>query len=482
VAAWQGMTWQRELFGPGLDAYDPYASVRSYRPAPPQAPAGLPPLAPLPPAAQPIVQRVQPPAPSRSDQATRLAQDIAYGHSDWERAGQAVMGSGKFEDASGLRRAGAVAGGVALGTLALASWIPGFNVFKPAQAARAARAFGQGAATGARAGKGIVRSGMDEARSLETKRVRQIAANKAQAAGPSSPAPGYSPSRAESILSDPRLRTPPPRLQGIPADGFDNSEPTRNFARSIFERQGFFKPAQIVDEPTAELLRADPNYIPLFRGIYDRDAARQIVTSYAIDMPSGPVHTMYGLNGTGSYWGGPSIASGYAGAGYSNPGVMVEAFLPKGAKILDPSLPSGKKIIDDFARSSYHDFGAYAAALGYDVISHMGVYTVLNRSVLIFGTKAIDVSNWVMPAIDVAASRNPDEIIFNLIRGMRTSGNLRTLDLTSRPDSAITGLPAGFPLGPPSSSGLPRPRPRPKPTNPPNDPYRPPRPPVRGWD
>jgi hypothetical protein len=187
VATWQGMTWQRELFGPGLDAYDPYASVRSDRPAPPQAPAGLPPLAPLPTAAQPIVQRVQPPAPSRSDQATRLAQDIAYGHSDWERAGQAVLGSGKFEDASGLRRAGAVAGGVALGTLALASWIPGFNVFKPAQAARAARAFSQGAATGARAGTGIVRSGMDEARTLEQSRRAQKAADKAARAAPAEP-------------------------------------------------------------------------------------------------------------------------------------------------------------------------------------------------------------------------------------------------------------------------------------------------------
>jgi hypothetical protein len=181
VATWQGMTWQRELFGPGLDAYDPYASVRSDRPAPPQAPAGLPPLAPLPTAAQPIVQRVQPPAPSRSDQATRLAQDIAYGHSDWERAGQAVLGSGKFEDASGLRRAGAFVGGAALGTLALASWIPGFNVFKPAQAARAARAFGQGAARGADTGTitGALRTGYRDAAELERQRRAAVAARKA---------------------------------------------------------------------------------------------------------------------------------------------------------------------------------------------------------------------------------------------------------------------------------------------------------------
>ena len=187
-------TWRQVLEG----SYDPFTQRRPGHPIGPPLPPvtqvaapAAPPLAPLPPIAEPIAQAVQP-GPTRGEQAARLAQDIAYGRSDWERAGQAVLGSGQYEDASGLRRAGAVAGGVALGTLALASWIPGFNVFKPAQAARAARAFGQGAAEGARAGTGVVRGGWDAASDLERARRAQKAAEKAALAAPAEP-PGPRP-------------------------------------------------------------------------------------------------------------------------------------------------------------------------------------------------------------------------------------------------------------------------------------------------
>ena len=182
-------TWRQVLEG----SYDPFTQRRPGHPIGPplppvtQAPApAAPPLAPLPPIAEPIAQAVQP-GPTRGEQAARLAQDIAYGRSDWERAGQAVLGSGQYEDASGLRRTGAVLGGVALGGLALASWIPGFNVFKPAQAARAARAFGQGAAEGARAGTGVVRGGWDAASDLERARRAQKAAEKAGSSSQVSP-------------------------------------------------------------------------------------------------------------------------------------------------------------------------------------------------------------------------------------------------------------------------------------------------------
>jgi hypothetical protein len=146
-----------------LISADISAAGQSVVPAPEPIAPELPPVEP-PAAAMPEA------GPSRADQAARFAQDVAYGRSDWERAGQALAGEGRFEEASGLRRTGAVLGGVGLGTLALASWIPGFNVFKPAQAARAARAFGTGAAEGARAGTGIVRGGWDAASDLEQAR------------------------------------------------------------------------------------------------------------------------------------------------------------------------------------------------------------------------------------------------------------------------------------------------------------------------
>jgi len=166
------MNWQDILFQP---------------PAPPTGPAAVsqpvyqdPLLPPLPTVAY---QQPVEPDPRQVNMATQLARDIAYGHSDWQRSGQAILGSGKFEDASAARRVGAAAGGAALGSLALLSWIPGFNVFKPAQAARAARAFGQGAAAGGRAGTGVLRGGWDEAAELEKGRRAAKAAEKAGRVG-----------------------------------------------------------------------------------------------------------------------------------------------------------------------------------------------------------------------------------------------------------------------------------------------------------
>jgi hypothetical protein len=116
---------------------------------------------------------------SRAEAAADFAHDVAYGRSDWQRAGRAIVGSDQYEDASAGRRAAAVVGGVALGGLALASWIPGFNVFKPAQAARAARAFGAGAEAAGQAGKSMVAGGYRQAREVERQRKAAIAAKKA---------------------------------------------------------------------------------------------------------------------------------------------------------------------------------------------------------------------------------------------------------------------------------------------------------------
>ena len=158
-----------------LISADISAAGQSVAPAPEPIAPELPPVQPASfPAPAP-----EPAGPSRADQAARFAQDVAYGHSDWERAGQALSGQGRFEEASGLRRTGAVLGGVGLGTLALASWIPGFNVFKPAQAARAARAFGTGASAGRAAGGSALRGGWDAASDLERSRVAAKRAKRA---------------------------------------------------------------------------------------------------------------------------------------------------------------------------------------------------------------------------------------------------------------------------------------------------------------
>jgi hypothetical protein len=189
MATWRGLNWQRSMYGPATPSgipdpfaysYDPFAIERSL-------PRDLP-LTALPepvqlasaPTVEPLSYTVpQETGPSKADQAAQFARDVAYGESDWKRAGSAISGSGQYADASAARRAAAASGGILLGSLALASWIPGFNVFKPAQAARAARAFGTGAELAASSGRSMIRGGYLEAKEVERQRRAAVAAKKA---------------------------------------------------------------------------------------------------------------------------------------------------------------------------------------------------------------------------------------------------------------------------------------------------------------
>lgn len=370
-------TWRQEFFGPGLDAYDPFDRRRSPigPPLPPvtQLPApapAAPPLAPLPPIAEPIVDA----GPSRGEQAARLAQDIAYGRSDWERAGQAVLGSGQYEDASGLRRAGAVAGGVALGTLALASWIPGFNIFKPAQAARAARAFGQGAAQGARAGTGIVRGGLDEAAALE--QARRAAAQ---------------PRRAQDISRqvETEFRTGQFNYT-MPRERVASISDYKRESAEIFHRQGFdVLPQRTPRDRFVRLTSDTDNYIPLYRGLEDAPAWTGGVRS-GTTPASSLVNQFYSGDlfiGSGIYGHGTHMtpiraeAAAYAGNIDAN---LIEAVLPRSARILRNQTEEYTRLMAEFEASDIWRFNDLLASKGYDAfeINPMN-WVVLNRGALI---------------------------------------------------------------------------------------------------
>lgn len=374
-------TWRQEFFGPGLDAYDPFTQRRPGYPIGPPLPRvtladapAAPPLAPLPPAAQPAAQRVEPPAPSRSDQAARLAQDIAYGHSDWERAGQAVLGSGQYEDASGLRRAGAVVGGAALGTLALASWIPGFNVFKPAQAARAARAFGQGASQGARSGTGIVRGGLDEARTFE--QARRAASQ---------------PRRSQDITRQVESEFASGQFNyTMPRERVASISEYKRESAEIFHRQGFDALPQTAPRDQFARFTSDAdNYIPLYRGLEDAPAWTGGVRSGntpASDMVnqfySGDLFIGSGIYGNGTHM-TPirAEAAAYANNIDAN---LIESAIPRSARILRNQTEEYARLMAEFEASDIWRFNDLLAAKGYDAfeINPMN-WVVLNRGALI---------------------------------------------------------------------------------------------------
>lgn len=382
MATWRGLNWQRSMYGPAgiptLEDYDPYALGRTSvgvpvpTPLPPPPPAPEP-LAPLP---QQVAQRIQPvqEGPSGGEIAGQLARDIAYGESDWRRAGQAISGSGEYEDASGLRRVGAAVGGAALGALAVASWIPGFNVFKPAQAARAARAFGQGAARGARSGAGIVRGGLDEAAALEQSRRAAPQTRQAQdIAG-----------QVESEFASGQFNYTMPRERVASISDYKRE------SAEIFHRQGFdVLPQKAPRNQFARLTSDADNHIPLYRGLEDAPAWAGGVrsgTTPASDMVnqfySGDLFIGSGIYGHGTHM-TPirAEAAAYAGNIDAN---LIEAVLPISARILRNQTEEYARLMAEFEASDIWRFNDLLAAKGYDAfeINPMN-WVVLNRSALI---------------------------------------------------------------------------------------------------
>jgi hypothetical protein len=361
------------------------------------------------PAPEPIAPElppVQPPAaampdagPSRADQAARFAQDVAYGRSDWERAGQALAGEGRFEEASGLRRTGAVLGGVGLGTLALASWIPGFNVFKPAQAARAARAFGTGAAEGARAGTGIVRGGMGQARELEQARRAATAAESASIAG----------ARGRDMVDElaQERRTFYDLQYTLPEERLSQISPQYRRLQEVLHRQGFDAPPSRINADEFSRLSSE-GHIPIYRGFWDADPSR--AAEWAESTISGPMRVHEGLYGTGIYVAtDPAYALSYAtpsGGIYAGnvDGRFIRGFVNKDANLLVSPTPGQepssqfRQAVEAFRRSHGIDsleeissvprgkqkllFSEFLAASGYDglLVPATGELVLLNRS------------------------------------------------------------------------------------------------------
>lgn len=321
------------------------------------------------PAVEPELPPVAPPpevaGPSRADQASRLAQDIAYGRSDWERAGQALIGADRFEEASGLRRAGAVLGGVGLGTLALASWIPGFNVFKPAQAARSARAFGQGAAQGARAGTGIVRGGLDEAAALERSRRGVVAGQAAD----------VSEAFGREVASGSVNYTARPDL--IESTRF------RKNAIEIIHRQGFDRIPESVDPAQFARLAADTdNYIPIYRGLSPRGASAE---DYRRAFHSGDFFVGQGSSGSGAYFATtPEGAASYLNLNPGQPGAMIEAVVPRSARIFtSDASENAAAMMQQFWDSPFTDLAEFLVAKGYDGLMLDNAFVLYNRGAAI---------------------------------------------------------------------------------------------------
>jgi len=317
--------------------------------------------------------------PGMPQRAAQVASQIAFGPERQSvSGGQAglgerfvrdwVLSEQEFKESGRQFAGGNVGAGLGWGVLGLAGAIPLFG-----DAA-------QGLVRASRAGEQIAnvsRSGRPFAPGVQPL---------------SSPVPGYTPARGAD-LSD--------TFGSIPDVRFDDMLGTqkREFAERVLDAQGFTGKPQLIPESAAAGLRDSTDYLPVFRGIKDAPetgTAHQFARQFA----DGSFYTMDGLFGTGSYWGDIGTAGAYANYGYRTSqeplGLVVEAFLPRNAKILTSQSPEW--VSGEFVRglrdSNLYDMGAYAASLGYDAIrlhsgGTEGVYNILNRSALIVADTAI---------------------------------------------------------------------------------------------
>ena len=395
-----------------LISADITAAGQSVAPAPEPIAPELPPV-------QPASLPAEPAGPSRGEQAARFAQDVAYGRSDWERAGQALTGQGRFEEASGLRRTGAVLGGVGLGTLALASWIPGFNVFKPAQAARAARAFGTGAASGARSGAGIVRGGWDEASELERARRAQKAADKAARAAPEPVTPildEYRPMLADASQSATGVRSaaqdkvfpidPSDWTESYSGVRYDPSRPMFENLKNIQgsesgairgrilsqNRSAFNALYQQLDEAGGTLLQSPTALDDLILRTYG-DAAGQLdimvprtrrMYSGAAPQPwdSDGVSYVVSLKGTPEVIGARSLQGRYI-VPERGPDFVDPSFFPKITDRVDTSFREA--LLPDRLGDSYSAAGAHL-----DMMNHLAPHITRNADNVLYYTQVPD--------------------------------------------------------------------------------------------
>ena len=148
--------------------------------------------------------------------------------------------------------------------------------------------------------------------------------------------------------------------------------------------------------------RNSDDFIPIYRGLRGGDFSSSVGPSGAIvrgapegisvnaeevakNFISGNFYIGGGAGGNGAYFTpNRSDAAGYAvglGAGStsSQPGAIIDALLPKSARIADFGDPSLRLA---FEQSGFPDFSSFLASLGYEAIKRDDIYVILNRSAL----------------------------------------------------------------------------------------------------
>ena len=203
-----------------------------------------------------------------------------------------------------------------------------------------------------------------------------------------------------------------------PFSGFRNED---KMLKALLDDQGFSGKGAIVDDDTFEVLRNDPRYEYLGRGLADDDAAT--VARYADDLIDGEVYAGRGLFGNGTYMsGGEDVLQNFAkfdaaGNEYAH-GRIVDSLLKPNAKVIDfeDAYAQMEKTTDtigaEWMRTRWggewrdtsvvmDDVGRWAVANGYDAIRIKDPYVgyqgrlvgttywnVLNRQALIFRSTA----------------------------------------------------------------------------------------------
>lgn len=158
------------------------------------------------------------------------------------------------------------------------------------------------------------------------------------------------------------------------------ARPHRKNAIEIIHRQGFDGKPAVLPRNDFNRLASSSEYIPIFRGVSNTGSvpASRFVDEFA----NGEFFVGGGTYGAGAYF-SRSAEGAVPYSALGSQGSVIEALVPKTARILDLDSPLGKSMFEEFRASPFVDAAEYFVSKGYDGLTVGNDFILYNRSAVV---------------------------------------------------------------------------------------------------
>jgi hypothetical protein len=142
----------------------------------------------------------------------------------------------------------------------------------------------------------------------------------------------------------------------------------------ILNRQGFDAPPSFVPRERFAELEQSGEFIPIYRGVRDYEGIP--AQSFVDEFAEGDFFVGGGALGNGAYF----TTSRSVAQGYGPSGEVIEALVPRNARIFDLDDPASASVLAERQASPFRDTADFLAAKGYDGLKSGDNIVLYNRS------------------------------------------------------------------------------------------------------